>query len=330
MTASGSPEQLFLVGDVGATNCRLAVVTRAAGAGGQPSRVRIYPDDDYPTFEGAVAAYLRDEGVTLAGAVIAIAGPVADGEVAMSNRAWRISERQLAATLGGDARCRLINDFEALAYALPALGAADLRPLGSPRPAPARGTLAVLGAGTGLGVAALVRDGVREAVLVGEGGHAAFAPQTDLESEVARRLAAGPSRYLAVEHLLSGPGLVRLHAALCEISGRAPAFAEPVEITTAAAAGDARALEVADLFVRVLGGVAGDIALAFGARGGVYVAGGVSQRLLQAGSAQAAFRVRFEAKGAFAGYVAAIPTFLITHPLPGLLGAALALQHLLA
>ena len=195
---------LFLVGDVGGTNCRLAIASRAPGADWSISRTRTYRDNDFQTFDDAVSAYLREEGVSASGAVIAVAGPIEDGAVTMTNHRWRISERQLAATLGGVARCRLINDFEALVRALPALTDADVLPLGAARVAPPRTTLAALGAGTGLGVAALVRNGAHEAVAVGEGGHIAFAPQTDLEFDIWRRLSRDQSGFVAVEHVLSG------------------------------------------------------------------------------------------------------------------------------
>jgi len=317
-------DTLVLVGDVGGTNCRLAIASRAPGADWSFSRARTYRDDDFQTFDDAVSAYLRQERVSVSGAVIAVAGPIEEGSVTMTNHRWRISERQLAVTLGGASRCRLINDFEALARALPALTAADLLPLGAARAVPPRATLAALGAGTGLGVAALVRNGAHEAVLVGEGGHIAFAPQTDLELEIWRRLARDQSGYVSVEHVLSGAGLVRLHRALCEVGGKRPTFTTPDAITAAAAAGDEQAIVVADLFVQIFGSVAGDIALVYGARGGVFVAGGVSQRLLTSRAA-AAFRARFEAKGDFSRYLTGIPTYTILHPQPGLLGVAQAL-----
>jgi len=322
--AEAPADTLVLIGDVGGTNCRLAIASRTPDADWRISRTRTYRDDDFPTFDDAVTAYLRQEGVSVSGAVIAVAGPIEDGAVTMTNHRWRISERQLAATLGGVARCRLINDFEALVRALPALTDADVLPLGAACVAPPRTTLAALGAGTGLGVAALVRDGAHEAVLVGEGGHIAFAPQTDLELEIWRRLTRDQSGFVSVEHVLSGSGLVRLHRALCEIGGTSPMFTTPDAITTAAAAGGEQATAVADLFVQIFGSVAGDIALAYGARGGVFVAGGVSRRLLTSRVA-AAFRARFEAKGDFSGYLKPIPTYTIVHPQPGLLGVAQAL-----
>jgi glucokinase len=253
--------------------------------------------------------------------VIAVAGPVTNGEVAMTNHPWRITERGLAARLGG-APSRLINDFEALARALPALMAGDLLALGDPRTPAAMSTMAVMGAGTGFGTAALVRDARSQAVLVGEGGHSAL-PASALSLEVWKRL-ADRFGHVQVEHVLSGPGLLNLHRALSEIEGRRPCYETPDAITQGAAAGELPALSVADLFVTAFGAVAGDMALIYGARSGVFLAGGVSQRLLTAETC-AAFRTRFEAKGAFSAYLVTIPTWLITHDQPGLLGAACAL-----
>jgi glucokinase len=319
-------EPAALVGDVGGTNCRFALASRSPGAPWSVSEVRSYHCDDFPTFEDAATTYLRQAGAPISGAAIAVAGPVEDGAVAMTNRAWRITERDLASALGVG-QCRVMNDFEALAYALPALSADQVRTLGpSLRGAP-RATLAALGAGTGLGVAAYVRGPAGEAVLASEGGHAAFAPQDDLELEVWRWLARRLGGRVSIEDVLSGHGLVNLHRALSEIGGSAPMFDEPAAITNAADRGEDRALDVADLFVRIFGSVAGDLALVFGARGGVFVAGGVSLRLLT-GRTEAAFRARFEAKGAFSPYVAAIPTSLITYPQPGILGAACSLGEL--
>lgn len=319
----GKGDALALIGDVGGTNCRLALTPAAASeAAPDISAVRTYPAADYPTFEDAVAAYLGEVKLKVAAAMIAVAGPVTNGEVAMTNHPWRITERGLAERLGG-AKCRLINDFEALAHALPALGPGDLLALGaSPAPA-ARSTMAVMGAGTGFGTAALVRNAGGQTVLVGEGGHSAISPGEALPVEVWKRL-ADRLGYVQVEHVLSGPGLVNLHRALSEIAGRAPSYATPDAITEAAAVGEARAAAVADLFVAAFGAVAADMALIYGARSGVFLAGGVSQRLLTA-QAGAAFRAGFEAKGAFSDYVEAIPTWLITHDQPGLLGAACAL-----
>jgi glucokinase len=322
-----SQQRVGLVGDVGGTNCRLAIVSGLKGAEWSVSRARTYSCGAFAEFSDILESYLEQERIAVSSAVIAVAGPVVDGAVSMTNRDWRISEGQVAKTLGaGD--CHVINDFEALAYALPALGEDQLRPLG-PRLAPGQGTLVVVGAGTGLGVAALARSTIGETALASEGGHIAFSPRNDVEAKIANHLARDSNGFVSVEHVLSGSGLVRLHRALCAITGGEVRFDTPDAITGAAEAGDADALALADQFARIFGSVAGDIALVFGARGGVFVAGGVSRRILSI-VGEAAFRTSFEAKGDFQGYMAGIPTNLIEYSEPGLLGAACALKRILS
>jgi glucokinase len=241
----------------------------------------------------------------------------------MTNHPWSITEAQLSNRTGGGL-ARLINDFAALAYAAPALSGTDLQPLGPPLDIGGAGTIAVMGAGTGFGVAALVRDGDREAALVSEGGHAAFAPQDRMEVEIQRFLALRYGR-VSIERVLSGPGLLNLHQAISHIEGRPAAYLTPDAVTAAAAAGEPTAIACTERFCGILGAVAGDFALAYGARGGVQIAGGVSQKLLTMPAADA-FRARFEDKGRFTPYVAAIPTLLVMHPHAALLGAARALR----
>lgn len=309
-----------LVGDVGGTNCRLAVA-RLGGDRPEILAPLTLKCADYPGIGAAISAYLERGGGRAAvdRSVIAVAGPVADGAVVMTNHPWIITEGHISGLLGG-APARLINDYAALAYAAPALAGEDLRPLASAGPARAHETIAVLGAGTGFGVSALVRDAGREAALVGEGGHVAFAPQDVVEIELQRLLASRFGR-VSIERILSGQGLVNLHEALSEIEGLQPAYAAPDALTAAAARGEARAVAATERFCAILGSVAGDFALSYGARGGVQIAGGVSQLLL-ATPAAAAFRPRFEDKGRFRSYVAAIPTAVVQHPHAALLGAA--------
>ena len=314
-----------LVGDIGGTNCRFALV--------RPGRERelIAPSGlrcaEHSTFDAALAAYLDEagRGRRVDRAVVAVAGPVADGAVHMTNHPWSIREAELSSRVGGG-RARLINDYAALAYAAAALTAEDLQPLGPTPAAAVQGTIAVLGAGTGFGVSALVREGGREAALVGEGGHVAFAPFDDLEAEVLNLLRGRFGR-VSIERILSGPGLLNLHQALARIEGREPEFATPDAVTAAAAKQHPAAMACTERFCAILGSVAGDFALAYGARGGVQIAGGVSQKLL-ATPAAAAFRTRFEDKGRFSGYTASVPTAVVLHPHAALVGAGRALTTL--
>lgn len=315
-----------LVGDIGGTNCRLALV-RPGETRPQFRNPLTLRCAEHPSFEAALAFYMEHnaEGATVDRSVIAVAGPVADGAVAMTNHPWSITEAQLSNWSGGGP-ARLINDYAALAYAASALTGADLHSIGPPPEARVQGTIAVLGAGTGFGVSALVRDGGREAALVGEGGHAAFAPQDRMEIEIQRFLALRYGR-VSIERVLSGPGLLSLHQAIAHIEGRPAAFTTPDAVTAAAAERDPHAMASTERFCAILGSVAGDFALAYGARGGVQIAGGVSQKLLSTPAASA-FRARFEDKGRFTTYVAAIPTDVVMHPHAALVGAARALLTL--
>lgn len=310
-----------LLGDVGGTNCRLALIGRA----GEIYAHRTVRCADYLTFGAAVSGYLAGMDVAVSSAVVAVAGPVRDGMVSMTNHPWRIAESELAFQLGG-VPVKLVNDFAALALAAPALGGADLLRLGPSGVGLDNATIAVVGAGTGFGAAALVRDDGREVVLVGEGGHVAFAPQTPIE-EAIWRILMQRFRRVSVERVLSGPGLLNLHQALCELEGHSPEFVTADAITAAAEAGNPGAIAVTETFCAVLGAVAGDLALAYGARGGVLIAGGVSQKLLITPAA-AKFRDGFEAKWRLTGYMAEIPTSLIVHPYAALVGAARVLPRL--
>lgn len=308
---------LALVGDIGGTNARFAL----ADIGGDRPRVletRACRVADHAEPLDAVDAFLEAAGERPDCSVLAVAGPVKDGEVSLTNAGWTLKEDGLRAH--GLRHARLINDFAAQAWAAPLLGDADRVSLGGPAEGEPRSTLAALGPGTGFGLSAWVDDGEREAVAATEGGHVAFAPSDEVEIEILRRLTVVHGR-VSVERILSGPGLLALHHVLAEIDGRAPAFDQPDAVTEAALRGDAEAARTVERFAAILGSVAGDIALGLGALGGVYVTGGIPPVIapfLQDGG----FRRRFEDKGRFRDYVAAIPTWLVTREHPALLGAA--------
>lgn len=306
---------LGLVGDVGGTHVRMAL---ARTGGGVPTLERVQETAHGARVDLAVviADYLAGLGARgrPGWAVIAVAGPVAHGEVSLTNAGGRLSEAELSRAIGGG-RARLINDFAALALSAPVLGVGDLHPLGPVIVDRPEGSIAVIGPGTGLGVSALIRDGAHEAVAAGEGGHVGFAPTDEVEVEVWRRITAEHGR-CSLERLICGPGLMALHAAL----GGA-AFESPAVLAEAAAQGDGAAQASVRRFCEILGAAAGDAALMFGARGGVLIGGGVAPRLLR-WLEEGGFRRRFEAKGRFEGYMRAIPTAVITHPHAALLGAA--------
>ena len=325
---AASPERIGLIGDIGGTNARFALGHVEDGAI-RVSALRILQAADYPTGEDAVRAYL--EGVDPAFrprfAVIAAAGPIAHGQVEFTNNtAWRFSEAGLVKAAHLD-RVRLINDFTAQSLAIDHLHPEDWRTVGPVEEAPEPdGTAAILGPGTGFGAGARVADGRGRATLSGEAGHTTFAPTDEIEAEIARRLIQRHGR-VSVERLLSGPGLATLYETLNAIEGvDTPALA-PNQITHRAIEGDELCRAALSRFCAILGTVAGDLALAFGARGGVYVTGGIAPVILEFLRAST-FRNRFEAKGRMSEYVQTIPTRVIVRPDAALVGAASLLNDL--
>jgi glucokinase len=308
-----------LVVDVGGTNARFAVtdVAERRPALREPLN---FTCADFPKFEDAMEAYLRQHGgLRPREAVVAWAGPVSGGAASCTNSPWVCSEDVLRRA--GFERSRLINDYAALALALPALDEQDLGLVGPAVAAPEDQSLAVLGAGTGLGVAALARDDGTQVPVVSEGGHAGFAPVDDTEAAMLRLLQGRFGR-VSLERLLSGPGLANIHWALAVLDGRAVDETAPSEIVRAALKGeDDLCVRALDQFCAVYGSVAGDVALTYGARGGVFLGGGIAPRILPI-LRSGPFRARFEAKGRLSDYVAAIPTKVILHPFASLVGAA--------
>lgn len=308
-----------LVGDIGGTNARFALVEEADGrpAVGAP---RAYSNKDYASPEAAIAAFLKDAGAAQPEAVVlSVAGPVSNGAMHFTNIDWEISEARLT-SVGGFKAARLLNDFAAQALGAPRLAPADLRVLGPELPKAEEGTMVILGPGTGFGVAGLVRQGGHESVLATEGGHVGFAPTDDLEIEIWRRFARGRER-ISVERVLSGSGLHELYQAMADIEGGPAPLPDARAVQLAAESGDGLAARSVDRFCRILGSTAGDFALAFGARAGVYVTGGVAEKLADQ-LASGGFRERFEAKGRFVDYMRAIPTWLVLDPYSALIGAA--------
>jgi glucokinase len=311
------PHYEGLVGDVGGTNARFALVD----AQGHIRNPRSFSARQYASLADVIAEYLEQT----AGrkhpprAVIAVAGPVLDGEIEFTNLDWQISEGDLLAQFEFEA-VELINDFAAQALACPLLEPDDLRPLGAAHRPGTDCPIVVLGAGTGFGVAGLARGERGDVAIPTEGGHAAFAPYDDVEVEIWKRLKARYGR-VSIERLLSGPGLFDLYRALAEIDGVNAELPDDKGVIEAANAGDRRAWLAADRFCAILGSVAGDLALSFGARGGVFVSGGLAPRLADQ-LATSAFRARFEDKGRLSPFVASIPTSLVLHPYPAIVGAA--------
>lgn len=313
-----------LLADVGGTNARFAWQDHD---GAEITDVLILPCADHATLADALRSYLARVGRSAPPACsIAIANPVHGDHVAMTNHHWTFSIAALKAEIGFE-RLLVVNDFTALALALPLLRDDEREQVGGKSARP-KAAIGLIGPGTGLGVSGLLPDGRGGWVpLQGEGGHVTLAGATLREDAVLHVLAR---RYghASAERAVCGQGLVDIHDALAEIDG--PGGTLPVrsaaDISAAALAGrDARCVETAQLFCAFLGSAAGNLALTLGAKGGVYIGGGIVPRL-GAMFAASPFRTRFEAKGRFADYLAEIPVFVIrAQRSPALLGAARAL-----
>ncbi len=311
-----------IVADIGGTHIRLAI---ASGGTVAMATAKRYAAGDFAGPAEAVRHYLDEtkQGRPDA-ACLALAGPVLGRRVSMVNNRW-VVDADAFETRTGIADCRLINDFEALALALPALAPADLIAVGGGVAAP--GCRAVLGPGTGLGVAVLAeRDGLRLAV-PSEGGHSSFSPVDALEIEILRRMTEIHGR-VSNERLISGPGLEALHLVLADIDGRTR---EPITARQIIDAGlmdrTSNGWRTISTFCAIFGTMAGDVALLVGAVGGIYLAGGIAQRLATV-FADTPFRDRFEAKGRLSYFTQGIPVHVITGAYVALDGAARAYADL--
>jgi len=305
-----------LVGDIGATNARFALVTPA----GDLTPPRNYLCSDYATIGEAIAAYLANsDGGRPERAVLAVAASLHGDNVTFTNNPWTFSIADLAAHLGLT-QLRIINDFHANALAVTRLGGDDVRKIGGGEPI-AGMPMGIIGPGSGLGVSAVVPCGDANVPIAGEGGHVTMAAGDDEESAV---LALMRRRYdhVSAERVLSGPGLVNLYNALCEVDGVLSGGLTAAQISDPlVGARDVHAQHAIAMFCAMLGTVAGNLALTLGARGGIYIAGGIVPKLGEA-FAQSAFRARFEDKGRFSSYLAAIPTYVVVRPDAALIGAA--------
>ena len=314
-----------LLADIGGTNIRLAWQNEP---GGPLHDTRVLPCAQFPTVDAALSAYLSEVGVPAPReAAFGIANPVTGDAIRMTNHSWSFSQRAVRKAFGFE-RLVVINDFTALALALPLLTPDLLRPVGGGEAVPGA-SIALLGPGTGLGVSGLVfPPGSSGGVpLSGEGGPVSLAAQTQKEFDVLTIL---QERYghVSAERAVSGAGLVDLYNAVRRLAKRGgKEISSAAQVTELALqANDALALEALDLFCGFLGSVAGNLALTLGSRGGVYLGGGMVPRL-GAWFEQSSFRARFEAKGRFQPYLASIPCWVIDpSATPALHGAARALD----
>lgn len=318
----------LVVADIGGTNARFGWVERP----GEPvSHVMTVPTAEHSGPGQAMRHYLADlpaachERVARHGLEAGWAlASVVEGrdQVELTNHNWSFSRRTEAQALGLR-RLMLLNDFEALAHALPVLQPGQWRSWDGRHPS-REGPMAVIGPGTGLGVAAMIPTAAGWTAVPGEGGHMTLAPADDFESELLR-CARVDWPHVSAERLLSGIGLPVLHRCVAQVR------AEPVEVLSTEAivaqglAQEGAARQTLSVFCAMLGGHAGNVALTLGARGGVFIAGGLVPRLGEF-FFQSGFRHRFEQKGRFSDYLADIPTVLITDTLSALTGVAAAVQ----
>lgn len=312
-----------LIGDIGATNARFALARR-----GVAEAVDILKVADYPSLRDAIEAYLAKQAASGAKrptrGALAVAGPVTGDVVSLTNHPWSFSIDGLRADLGFE-RLEAINDFVAVALAAPRLTGADFRQIGPGRAVP--GTpIGIIGPGTGLGVSTIVPvedcGRPRWQPIAGEGGHATLPTVTPREAAVVEWMRRSGLAHVSAERLLCGAGIAESYAALCALDGVDGAKLEPAEVTRRAQAGsDPHAMEAIAMFCALLGTVAGNLALTVGARGGVYIAGGIVPKL-GALFDRSAFRARFTGKGRMTGFVEPIPSFVITNELPAFIGLA--------
>jgi glucokinase len=314
----------LLVGDIGGTHGRFAL----AGDDLQPLSAGTEDGAAHATFADALEAYLEKSGATAEVAAFAVAGPVTDGQTARitNRRDWMFDTDALRSRFGFS-RVIVMNDFVAQAASLPNLASDQVEPIGAPLPDP-RGMKVAVGPGTGLGVAALAPEGAGWRPLPGEGGHVELAATTPREWAAFEMIRRALGRVEA-EAVLSGPGLVRLHAALGEVDGVTPSETTAPEIVAAAVRGDSRAAETTTLFLAMLARFCGDLALIYAADGGVFVCGGVAPKMLGLFD-HAAFRAAFEAKHPHDGLMRQIATCVVTAPNAGLIGCAAEARRRLA
>ena len=262
-----------LLGDIGATNARFALLIN-----GVLSPINSFDVVNFAQFADAVALFLKDhcQQLEIAKAILAVAGPIERERCVLTNCAWVIDTQELHKTLGLETR--LVNDFEAVAISLPSLVPADLVKIGGGKPEP-EAPIAVLGPGTGLGVACLVPGLGKPVVIQSEGGHATLAAMCDREDEIIKQLRRRFG-HVSAERLVSGEGLENIYRAIVALDGFALAPRSAAEITKHALRGDCEvAHEALEIFCAFLGSFAGNVVLTFGARGGAYIAGGISPRI---------------------------------------------------
>jgi glucokinase len=315
-----------LAGDIGGTNARLALVD-VDGARARVEQQQRFASQDFPSLAPILQQFRAETGVTLERACFGVAGRVIDGVCRTPNLPWTVDERELAAAIG-IRRTSIINDFEAVGHGLALLGPEDVETLQQGKPV-AHGPIALIGAGTGLGEAFLLWDGVRYRVQPSEGGHVNFAARDSFEWGL-RRALEDEFGHVSSERVVSGPGLVGIYRHLVaardaveqgavreEMSREDPAA---VIARHALADTDPLCLKALEAFTSLFGAEAGNLALTVLATGGVYLAGGIAPRIV-AQLRSGPFLGSFRCKGRLSAFMAHLPVHVIMNPQVGLLGA---------
>jgi glucokinase len=317
----------FLVADIGGTNARFSLVTGRDEKGYQFSQSRDLATTQYPSFEACVRVYLDGlEGQQPQRACLAVAGPVADDVVRLTNVNWEFSIEAARQSLGFESMY-VLNDFAALACSVPHLSGDDCIEIVSGE-ALENAPKAIVGPGTGLGVAALVRALDRWIPVPGEGGHVTYAAQTAREHQLAERLQ--PCGYLCAQHLISGLGLVTLYNTLADLDGLPQRVTAASEVSTRAfELNEALALEAMNIFCDGVGTLVGNSVVTYVAKGGVYLGGGILPRMVEF-FRQSGFERRMKERGALTGFMQSVPVYLIVHKYPALIGAAAWLEDMVA
>ena len=310
-----------MVADIGGTNARFALVPAGSL---EPQDEETVQCADFASLEHAARRYLQDRGnpIVREAALDVAVDPIGDF-IKLTNGPWGFSIEQTCRTLGLD-HLQVVNDFTALALAVPTLRPDEVQSVGGGT-AIAGTPIAVIGPGTGLGVSGLIPASERFVALHGEGGHAAFSPMNEREAGVLHWL---QQRYdhVSTERVVSGMGLQNLYQALCALDGVRPQALGPDKITAAALANaNAQCAQAVEMFCGILGTAAANLVVTLGARAGCYIGGGIVPRLGDY-FARSPFRARFESKGRFSSYVAAVPTYVILAQSPALRGLATLFQ----
>lgn len=307
----------ILIGDIGGTNARFSIVLDSNSEASEPIIVKTA---DFDTIDDAIqSAVLDHTSLHPNSAVLAVAGPVESDEIPLTNCPWIVKPKQMLANLGLS-DIVVLNDFEAQALAVVALGEEHMEKIGGGTPEPNAGRV-VLGPGTGLGVAGLVHALKRWIPIPGEGGHMDIGPRSPRDFEVFPHIEPIEGR-ISGEQILCGRGLVNVYRAVAMADGKPSPLTQPAEITAAALEKtDPVAEEALSIFVTCLGRTAGDLALVFMSRGGVFLTGGIAQKILPALKA-GNFRAAFEDKAPHSALMRTMPVYVITQPLAALAGLA--------